>query len=374
MSFLTGHRVTAVIVLIVASAWVLTGEFSAVGSEEPEAGEPATEAAPEVAAAARTVAAVKPVFAEYAREIRISGATEADKVAVLAARANGIVAALGVIQGQTIGADEVVLRLDGAEVEANVAQARASLAQMTEELDVGEALFARGSLPELERVKRRAAKSAAEAALSQAEAAADRLLLKAPFAGTVDSVEVERGEWVQEGRAIATVLALDPIVVKAEVSERDVAQVAVGAKALVRLVDGTEMEGTVRHVARQASDITRTFVVDVALPNADGKIPSGLTAEVRLFAAPQAAVTVPRSIITISEEGMIGLRVVGADNIAQFAPVTLIDDTADGLIVTGLPDDVRVIVAGQDLVRDGDPVIVTELTPEQAAEAAGKTP
>ncbi|WP_426035882.1 efflux RND transporter periplasmic adaptor subunit [Cypionkella sp. TWP1-2-1b2] len=380
MSFFTAHRVTAIVVFVAAAAWVATGEFSAVGSEElkkDEAAETAETAATEAAVAAgteaaaaqRTVAAVAPMFIDYAREIRISGATEADKQAVLAARASGIVHKLGVAQGGEIAADALVVELEGSEVIAGVDTAQAALEQATETLRVGQALYDKGSLPELELITRRAAKAAAEAGLSQANAAQDRLLLKAPFAGTVDTVDVELGEWVQTGAAIATILALDPIVVKAEVSERDVAFVAIGSKAKVRLVDGVEMEGVVRHVMRQASEKTRTFGVEVALPNADHAIPAGMTAEVRLYTAAVPAVVVPRSIITINEDGVIGLRVVGPDNKAAFAPVTVIDDGEAGMVVTGVPTDLRVIVAGQDLVSDGDVVTVSELTPAQAEEA-----
>ena len=371
-TFFKAHRIAATIVLVAASAWVATGEFSAVGSQEAKAAEPGTvdvDASAPVVAPLRTVAAVVPVFADHAREIRIAGATSADKNAVLAARSDGIVEMLGVVQGDDIAADTLVLKLVGADVAASVATAQVALAQAVQQLDVGEKLYARGGLAELELTTRRSAKSAADAALQQAQSAEDRLLLKAPFAGTVDSVTVELGEWVQTGTPIATVLALDPIVVKAEVSERDVAFVSIGGKARVRLVSGAEMEGTIRHVAKQASVGTRTFVVEVALPNPDHRIGSGMTAEVRLFATPVPAVTVPRSVITISETGLIGLRVVGPDNLAQFAPVTLLDDTPAGMIVTGVPSGVRVIVAGQDLVRDGEPVTVTEVSASDVAKA-----
>lgn len=374
-TFFKAHRIAATVVLVVAAAWVATGEFSAVGSQEAKASEPGSPAADAsvsgtvAPAPLRTVAAVVPVFADHAREIRISGATAADKSAVLAARSDGIVETLGVAQGDEITADTLVLKLVGADVAASVATAEVALAQATQELVVGEKLYARGGLAELELTTRRSAKAAADAALQQAQSAEDRLLLKAPFAGTVDSVDVELGEWVQSGTAITTVLSLDPIVVKAEVSERDVAFVSIGGQARVRLVSGVEMEGTIRHVAKQASVGTRTFVVEVALPNPDKSIGSGMTAEVRLFAAPVPAVTVPRSAITLSEDGLIGLRIVGPDNIAQFAPVTLLDDTASGMIVTGVPADVRIIVAGQDLVRDGEKVTVTEVSTADVAKA-----
>jgi multidrug efflux system membrane fusion protein len=364
-SFFKGHRIAAIVVLIAAALWVGTGRFASVGSEEAHASQASGAEAPAAAPRAnlRTVAAIVPEFADHAREIRVSGATEPDKKAVLAARSSGIIESLKLAKGDVVDADSLVMTLEGPDVTAAVTTAQASLDQKTRELEVAEKLFQRGQTPELQVNGARAAKAAAEAQLSQASAAVDRLGLRAPFAGVVDSVEVELGEWVQAGTPIATVLSLDPIVVLAEVSELDVGYVKTGDKARVRLVNGAIMEGTVRYVARDASAKTRTYPVEVALPNPDRAIPSGMTAEVSLFTTPVRAVTIPRSIITLSDQGEIGLRVVGEDNIAQFVPVTLIDDTPAGLVVTGVPEKVRIIVSGQDLVRDGDEVIVTEAKP-----------
>lgn len=372
-SFAASHRILAIVVLVAAGAWVLSGEFAAVGSDDSAASAPEAEtlvvaAVPAPAPVLRTVAAVTPVFADHAREIRVAGVTEADKQAVLAARSNGIVAELGVAQGDEIVTGALVLRLDGADATAAVARAESALAQAKEQLEVGETLFARGSLPEMEITSRRAAETAAEAALSEEQATADRLMLNAPFAGIVDSVDVDLGEWVQAGTPITTILSLDPIMVKAEVSELDVGYVEVGGTANVQLVSGVEMQGTILHVARQASEQTRTFVIEVSLPNPDRSIPAGMTAEVRLSVAPQPAVVVPRSVITLSDDGVIGLRVVGPDNLAQFVPILIIDDNEAGLVVAGVPAGVRIITAGQDLVRDGDQVIVVDATLAQVSQ------
>jgi multidrug efflux system membrane fusion protein len=363
------HRLLALVVFVAAALWVATGHFAAVGSETPEPGTAEAEAVIETPK--RTVAVVRAEVSDYARLIRISGVTEADKLAVLAARSNGVVQELTAEAGDTVERGAVVMLLEGEDVRAAVKTAQDQLAQAAEQLAVGETLNAKGSLPETQLTARRAAKSAAEGALSQAQAAADRLSLVAPFSGTVDAVNVEEGEWVQQGTPIATLIALDPIIVKAEVAERDVAHVAVGAKALVRLVSGVELEGTVKHLARKASDKTRTFALEVDLPNPEGAIPSGMTAELRLTAAAQPALTVPRSVLTLNEAGQVGLRVVGDGDIAAFLPVELIDDTEAGFVVTGVPQGARVIVAGQDLVRDGDAVVVKELTRAEA-EAAQK--
>lgn len=364
------HRILAFVVFLLAALWVLTGKFAAVGSEAGHAAE-AKAAEPVVEAPKRTVAVVRAEVVDFTRQIRVSAVTEADKLAILAAKSSGIVQSLGAEAGQTVTQGSQVLQLDGADVLAAVKTAEDQLAQAAEQLAVGEALNAKGSLPETQITTRRAAKSAAEAALSQAQAAADRLSLTAPFAGTIDAMNVEVGEWVQAGTPIATLISLDPIVVKAEVAERDVAHVSVGAKAIVRLITGVEMEGTVRHLARKASDKTRTFALEVDLPNPDGAIPSGMTAEVRLSAANVSALTVPRSVLTLNEAGEIGLRVVDDADRAAFLKVDLIDDTEAGFVISGVPAGARVIVAGQDLVRDGDAVIAHEMTRAEA-EAAQK--
>jgi membrane fusion protein, multidrug efflux system len=356
------HRIAAFCVLAGAGAWIATGEFASVGSAEGTAegaktDEPAAAEAPLV----RTVAAVEPVFVDYARIIRLSGVTAADKRAELAARTDGVVNSLDLVKGGRVAADQVVITLEGPETEAQEKIAEIALAQRESDLARAERLLASGNAPELEVTNARSARDAAAAELARARAAVDRLRLKAPFDGIVDTLDVELGEWVQTGSAIATILSLDPIVVMAEVSERDLASVSVGAKARVLLVSGAELEGTVRLVAREASAQTRTFPVEIALANPDLALSAGMSTEVFLSAQAVRAVEVPRSVITLSETGELGLRVVGADKVAAFAPVTIIDDTEGGLVVAGVPDGLRIITAGQDLVRDGDMVEVAEV-------------
>jgi multidrug efflux system membrane fusion protein len=355
------HRIAAFCVTVAAGAWIATGEFSSVGSAQEAK---ASEVVPEAAAEApkpllRTVAAVEPVVIDHARTIRLSGVTAADKRAALAARAEGVISSLALTKGSAVEAGALVMTLEGPETQAQANIAEIALAQRERELERSEKLFAGGNTPEIEVLNARSARDAAAAELVRARAAVDRLELRAPFAGIVDTVDVEVGEWVQTGAPVATILALDPIVVKAEISERDLASVNPGSTAKVRLANGAELEGVVRLIAREASAETRTFPVEIALRNQDLALSSGMTAEVELKASPVRAVVVPRSIITLADDGALGVRVVGADNIAQFAAVTVIDDTPDGLVVTGIPDGVRVVVAGQDLVRDGDVVEVT---------------
>jgi multidrug efflux system membrane fusion protein len=252
------------------------------------------------------------------------------------------------------------MTLEGPETVARAQVAEIQLAQAERDLEVAERLFKGGNTPETQVSTARSSRDAAQAGFDQARAEVDKLTLTAPFSGLVDTVEIEMGEWVRGGTPVATILSLDPILVRVEISEVDLGNIAPGAEAKVRLVNGAQMQGTVRFVAREASAQTRTFPVEIALPNPGNAMPSGMTAEVELYAAPSTAVVIPRSVITLNEEGTLGVRVVNADDIASFAPIGIIDDTEAGLVVTGILKGFRIIVSGQDLVRDGNKVIVVD--------------
>jgi multidrug efflux system membrane fusion protein len=369
------HKLAAIVVLIGFAAWVATGEFSAVGSasgaDKAKTGQTPGQPKAEAKAPARIVKVVVPPRSEHARAIRIAGLTEADKRAVLATRVAGVIAELPVKQGQRVKAGELILMLDAEDKVATVANAEALLAQRQAELEAAERLAKSGNLPKLQLDTARSNLAAAQSQLETAQAELDRNEVKAPFDGVVDRVPVELGSAVMQGGEVATVLALDPVIARGEVSERDLGYLKVGDKASVRLVSGQTVEGTVRYISRDASSATRTFRVEIAIPNADGAIPAGMTAEITLSAQPTDAVMLPRSVVTLGDKGDLGIRAVDKANKVVFYPIDLVDDTPKGLVLGGIPADARVIVAGQELVAEGDVVQPVEATADEIKTLVG---
>jgi multidrug efflux system membrane fusion protein len=345
---------------------------SASDTETPKAAKAEQPAAP-----LRTVAVVTPPRAMHARAIRISGLTEADKRAVLATRVGGVIAKLPVKQGQHVKAGDLILMLDAEEKLSSADNARQLLVQRQAELAAAERLAKSGNLPKLQLDTARSNLTSAQSALRTAQAELDRNEVKAPFDGIVDRVPVELGSAVMQGGEVATVLALDPIVARGEISERDLRFIKIGDEADVRLVNGQMVKGTLRYISRDASAATRTFRVEIAVENADGAIPAGMTAEITLRAAATDAIVLPRSVVTLSGSGDLGIRAVDKDNKVVFFPIDLIDDTSKGLVLAGIPQDARVIVAGQELVAEGDvvePVMADQETIRKlAGEAAAGT-
>ncbi len=350
------HKVAAVAVLIGVAAWVATGEFSSVGSAQSDAPPTPGEAAEQVAAPVRTVAVVTPPRTSHERAIRISGQTDAEKRVTLATRVMGVIDQLPVKQGQRVNRGDLVMALEARDKEAAVTMAESVVVQRQAEADAAERLVGGGNAPKLQADQARAALATAQSMLEGAKAELAQYSIYAPFNGLIDRVPVQRGSAILAGAEVATLINLDPLLAIGEASERDLQYLKIGNSADIKLVDGNSVKGTLRYISRDATSATRTFRIEVAIPNEDKALPAGMTAEITLRAQPTDSVVLPRSVVTLSANGDLGIRAVDKDNKVVFFPIDLVDDTPTGLVLAGIPADARVIVAGQDLVTEGDVV------------------
>ncbi|WP_341213865.1 efflux RND transporter periplasmic adaptor subunit [uncultured Limimaricola sp.] len=197
---------------------------------------------------------------------------------------------------------------------------------------------------------------AARAAVAAAEREIDKLSIRAPFDGLLETDTAELGLLMQTGAPCATIVQLDPIKLVGFVPEVDVDKIRLGARARGRLASGPPLAGEVRFVSRSADETTRTFRVEVVVPNADLVIRDGQTAEIMIETNGTQAHLLPQSALTLDDEGRLGVRLVEGDAsgpVARFAPVALLRDTAQGVLVAGLEPEAAVIVVGQEYVTDG---------------------
>jgi multidrug efflux system membrane fusion protein len=210
----------------------------------------------------------------------------------------------------------------------------------------------------------RAARSGIEAAQAEvaiSETELDRLIIKAPFSGLLESDTAELGSLLQAGALCGTIIQLDPVKLVGFVPETDVNRVHVGALAGARLAAGNvQVQGNVTFLSRSADPSTRTFLVEIEVPNPDLKIRDGQTAEILIASDGANAHLAPQSALTLNDEGTLGLRLVDANNIVDFVAIELVRDTAEGVWVTGLPEKANVIVVGQEYVIEGVEVAPTQ--------------
>jgi membrane fusion protein, multidrug efflux system len=349
------RRLTAVGLVAAAGLWIASGHFlpheAAQGRAAPRAGDGEPKKL-------FRVAVIRTSVVPHSRKLAISGRTEADKRVVITARTSGVLTDLRVKRGTSVQKDDIVAILSDEAREAQVAQAQAVVTQKRTELEAKRQLIMTGALPRLQLVDLEAQVKAAEAALAAAEAERERGVVRAPWSGVVQDVAVEVGQaaFSFAGRELAILVALDPMLAVAEVAERKLAGIKVGESADVRLVTGESATGKVRFVAKTASQTTRTYRVEIELPNADGMIPDGITAEVIVPQSPVLATRLPRSALTFSSNGELGVRAVDADGTVEFVPIAVVEDEQAVMWVKGIANGSRVIVQGQDFVREGQKV------------------
>jgi membrane fusion protein, multidrug efflux system len=357
-------RLTAVGLVAAAGLWIASGHFLPHETAESRA---AMRVGEGEAKKLFRVAVMTAHELPHSRRLTIAGRTEADRKVIVTARTGGILTEVKVKRGTWVKKGDVIAVLSDEARLAQLAQAQAVAIQKRTELDAKRQLIMNGTLPRLQLVDLEAQLKAAEAALAAAEAERDRGVVQAPWSGVVHDVAVEVGQAIfsMAGREIASLVALDPMLAVVEVAERKLAGIKVGDTADVRLVTGESARGKIRFVAKTASPTTRTYRVEIELPNADYQIPDGITAEVSVPLAPVPATRVPRSALTFSSNGNLGVRTVDADGAVGFVPITVVEDEQSFMWVGGIVGGSRVIVQGQDFVREGqkvEAVAAAELT------------
>ncbi|MBO9396002.1 efflux RND transporter periplasmic adaptor subunit [Shimia sp. R9_2] len=345
------------------------------------------------------------VLQSVAREIDsaviLRGQTEADREVEVRAETSGLVISEPLRRGEHVTAGQQLCRLDVGTREAVLAEARARLseakaripsaaaAKIEAEARLEEALIndnaarklSEGGFASSTRVASaaagvRAAEAAVQSATSglestqagiesamalvaAAEKEIERLTIKAPFDGLLESKTAELGSLMQQGSLCGTVLRLDPIRIVGFVPETEIARVYEGALAGARLTTGQEVSGQVTFVSRSADETTRTFRVEISVPNPDLSIRDGQTAEIAISADGAAAHLLPQSALTLNDEGTLGVRLVDENDKVFFAATEILRDSTSGVWLGGLPEMADVIVVGQEFVTTGVQVTPT---------------
>ena len=297
---------------------------------------------------------VQRFVAKERREVlTLKGRTESHKTLEILVRTRGIVEGSPRREGERVTAGDVLCRLDISDRKARLAQSKAELASAERDFEAAQKLAKRKFVSEAKLATERARLDAARAVVEQIELDIGWTNVQAPINGTIAERPAEEGKYLKVGETCAVLKVLNPIRAIAQVSERLVSAVHVGAPASIELVNGQRLEGTVRFIAPQADIATRTFRIEVEAPNPERRVRSGITANVELELPPVPAHLLPSSLISLNDSGVIGVHSVLPDNSVKFVPIKLLSLSRSGTWVGGLPKEITLITVGQHYVLDG---------------------
>jgi RND family efflux transporter MFP subunit len=310
-----------------------------------------------------------------------SGIVQANTSVDVGFEVPGKVAVVGPDEGQPVRAGQQIAALDPTDYRLAVTQASAQADREARDRDRNQPLLASGAIApaDMDHLETGARQSAAAAELTMKRLADTRLA--SPISGVIARRAIEVGATVAPGQAVFTIVDLDPVRVRVGVPEADVGHIVEGAAATVRVpaLDAS-FDGRVSLIGVVADPATRSYMVEISVPNPSRRLRAGMVAEATISnGQTRSAIVVPTSAVVIRDGGGNGttnVYVLDQDAARVHARrVTTGAAHGDSLEITsGIGKDERIVVAGQQRLRDGARVQLVRVESQRSESKGGAKP
>ena len=347
-----GHL--ALLLTLALLVWLFSGDLRSSRDTAPDA--KATQVEP------MKVAARESQARPYHRQVVLQGQIEPWQSVDLRAQIDATVEALPLDRGARVRKGDRLLHLSENDRRSRLQQARAQLAYSRSQLAAGQSLRRQGLNAETELLRLKSELASAEQALRSAELELEHTRPLAPFAGVLDQLEVDPGDYLAVGQVWGKLVNTDVLRVRAQAPQQQVEQLALGQSVSVILLDQRRLQGTVSHIAQEANSATRSYTVEVRVENPQRLRVAGASATLRIETGSVAAHKVSTALLTLDSTGALGVLSLDDAERVQFMPVELISTGTDGSWVSGLPDRIRLITLGGGFVSPGEQVRVQQVS------------
>ncbi len=289
--------------------------------------------------------------------VRVPGTVSRRTEASLAFKIAGVVETVAVRAGDRVEAGQLLARLDPAEIEAQLAQARSGVEKARRDLARAEELRSR-DVVSLELAQNAATGlEQAEAALRIAEFNRRHAEITAPAAGHILRRLVEPNDTVPPNK-VAVLFASDDEgwIARAGLPEGEAARLRVGDPATARSGHQAPLAGEVAQLAAATDPATRTVEVEVRLAGTPAGLRSGSVVELELQpAAVPARPVVPVTALVEGEGRRASVFLLAPDGRSVARREVVVDTVLDGFayLAGELPAGARVATTGAEFLRDG---------------------
>ena len=372
---------TAIAVLALAG-----GAYYFLAPGQPKAAASAGSTGKAAPRPALTVTAALPESTRLPITLAANGNITAWQEAVIGAESAGLrLTEVRVNVGDVVKAGQVLATFSGDSVQADVAQARASLleaqanaadaaanAERARTLQSSGALSAQQINQYLTLEKTAKARAAAaQAVLGAQQLRSRQTQVLAPDSGVISARTATVGSVVGNGVELFRLIRQGRLEWRAEVTSAELGRIAPGAAVSVRPASGGELKGRVRMIAPSVDPLTRSALVYVDLPASAG---SASPAKAGMFArgdfdlGASSSLTIPQRALVVRDGFNYVFRLSPDNRVSQVKVQTgrLAGDRVE--VVSGLPADARIVIDGAGFLNDGDLVrIGEEIKPNQAS-------
>lgn len=373
--------------LVLAIAALVIAAGAGIALMAPKNDAPATAAAKPAAKPALTVTVVRPLQTSLPVRLAANGNIMAWQEASIGSESNGLrLAEVRVNVGDSVRAGEVLATFAREAVEADVAQARATL--MEAEALASDAaanaarartLEASGALSAQQIAQYLTSEQTARARVAAAKAtlAAQQLRLRhvevlAPDSGVISDRKATVGAVVPAGTELFRLIRKGRLEWRAEVTATELGRIRSGTPATLVAANGTRLEGKVRMIGPTVDPQSRSALVYVDLqPAAQDAAPAraGMFARGEFELGSTSALTVPQQAVVLRDGFSYVFRLNQDGRVSQvkIRPGRRIGDRVE--VLEGLAADASVVASGAGFLNEGDTVRVVNAANGSSAQA-----
>lgn len=352
------NLITASLIAVALLLWLFSGLIfnDSEGETTLAISEQQRVAKPEAERKSVTVRARVSRAEKRPRILVLRGRTQSKRSVEVKAEIAGNVVERVAERGDRVEAGDVLCQLAIDDRQVSVAEAKAALKDAEIEYQGTLKLKQQGLQSDTAIARAQAKLESAKAQLRRQNLNLKRVRIVAPFDGVIENLPMNVGDYATPGAVCATLIDLDPMLVSADVTEAEVDNMAVGNLVSGITSTGSEIEGKLTFIGKQSDPLTRTYPIEITVENKDYRLRSGLTTTARIRLDEVYAHRVSPALFTLNDEGDFGLRTIDDNNVVVFFETVIIEDSPDGVWVTGLPDPVNLITVGQEFVLTGQTV------------------
>jgi multidrug efflux system membrane fusion protein len=288
------------------------------------------------------------------RYLVLRGRTESKRMVQVKAEIAGKLLSRPAERGERVRKGDLLCEVAVDDRAVAVTQARAALEDAELNYKGSRRLKEQGLQSETAIASSAARLEAARAQLQREVLNLERTRIVAPFGGVVEEVHMNTGDYAVPGAVCVTLIDLNPMLVRADVSEGDIESLALGDAVVGSITSGRQIQGVVSFIGMRSDPATRTYPVEITVENADYSIRSGLTVSVSIALNELPAHQISPALFTLSDSGEIGVHTLDASNQVVFREVHILEDGPDGVWVAGLQETTKLITVGQESVSAGE--------------------
>ncbi len=302
-----------------------------------------------------TVAVKNSTATTVVRELTLNGDILPNQQLSVRTRTDGMLEMI-VESGAAVKKGDLIAKLSIDDREVQRTQADAQVKKAQSDYDATKKLVDKNlsSQSQLQAVK--AQLEAARAQLRRITFDIENTTLTAPVDGVVNQRFVEQGAYVSPGSPVLEIIANNPLLAIINVQQSQIHRLKTDMPAAIRIIGGEQRQGKVSFIAPTANPQTRTFRVEVTIPNDEQPLPSGMSAEVRIQTNEVQAHKISAAQLKVDSAGRMGVLILDDENIVQFEQVTVERADVDGLWISGIKEETRLVVISHGSLSAGQKV------------------